>query len=262
MLGMTKNNRQLFLFINVLTNYRIVAFFTFSSLLVKLLNKMSPDYSANQTEPQGQPYYLPPEKPKVGNVIAKKTGRAVYLVLQLVIGIAMFGILLYLFVLPVNIVDGISMAPNFCNKDIYFTYKLESYFARNPYKRGDVIALKKDKNTNLIKRIVGMPGETIAIRQGKVYINGELFDEPYLQANVITGSGTFFGTSSGQDYKIPAGKYFALGDNRPYSLDSRDIGPVDPIENEINGKVVLVIWPPQRMRIFDPNAKFSANACD
>lgn len=223
-------------------------------------NLFVPDNAILPDDPTS-PYYLPPAKKKLSNVVAKSAGRGIYLILQIVIGVAMLGILLYLFVLPVNIVDGISMMPNFCNKDIYFTYKLDSYFSRTPYKRGDVIALKKDANTNLIKRIVGMPGDTMKFENGKVYINGELFDEVYLQPDVITGPEGYPGTGYGQTFTIPQGKYFALGDNRPYSLDSREIGPVDPIDNAINGKVVLVIWPPQRMRVFDPNEKFAKDAC-
>ncbi len=211
--------------------------------------------------PTPQPYYLEPKEESKTSKVVKKTGRAFYLGIQLFIGLAMFGILLYLFVLPINIVDGQSMQPNFCDKDVYFTYKLDSYFQRNPYKRGDVIAFKKDANSNLIKRIVGMPGDRIRLQFGKVYINDVLFEEPYLQSTVITGSGDFEPTDQGKTYIVPAGKYFAIGDNRPFSSDSRDIGPIDPIENQINGKVILVFWPLNKFRVFDPNQKYAKDAC-
>jgi signal peptidase I len=210
-------------------------------------------------DPYQKPYYLEPEKESQVKVVAKKTSRAIYVVLQIFIAIAITGMLLYLFVLPINIVDGPSMEPNFCDKDIYFTYKLESYFDNTSYERGDVIAFQESANRNLIKRIVGMPGDTIRVERGELFVNDELFDEPYFESKVITSSGNYLG--EGETYIVPAGKYFAFGDNRPVSLDSRDIGPVDQISNSINGKVVAIIWPPQRMRFFDPNEAFAKDEC-
>ncbi len=212
---------------------------------------------SNSAKPNA--YYLEQSKDSTVKVAAQKTGKILYLILQSIIGLLVIFILLYLFILPINIVDGPSMEPNFCNSDIYFTYKLDSYFERNPYKKGDVIAFKKDANSNLIKRIVGMPGDRVLIERGRVYINGQMFNEVYLQPNVVTSASDYL--QEGIETTVPKGKYLALGDNRPVSLDSRDIGPIDPIDNAINGKVILIIWPPMRMRVFDPNAKFPANEC-
>jgi signal peptidase I len=206
-------------------------------------------------------YYLEPQKESAVKEAIKKSSKTFLNILQGVIAIAVVFMLTYLFVLPISIVDGPSMEPNFCDKDIYLTYKFETFFNLYPYERGDVIAFKESSNTNLIKRIVGLPGESIRFEGGDVYINGELLHESYLQDDVFTSNGIFQQALEGQTYFIPTDKYFALGDNRPFSLDSRDIGPIHPVDNEINGKVVAIIWPPQRMRIFDNAQGFEAGEC-
>jgi len=110
--------------------------------------------------------------------------------------------------------------------------------------RGDIIVFRYplDSRKNLIKRIVGLPGETIKIENGLVYINGvplegELFARPYYDAGYY-----------GQGEKvIPEDSYFVLGDNSSNSDDSRFWGYV-PRKN-ILGRAFLVYWPPQRIKI-------------
>lgn len=90
---------------------------------------------------------------------------------------------------------------------------------------------------NYIKRVIGLPGEHVKIENGKVYINGEELDEPYLQDGVVTDSldGAF------TDITVPEGCVFLMGDNRSQSTDCRRFGciPLDKLE----GKVVLRFWP-------------------
>ncbi len=91
--------------------------------------------------------------------------------------------------------------------------------------------------TSYIKRVIGLPGEHIQIKDNKVYINGEEYKENYLDSSVVTTAcdGAF------TDLIVPEGYIFAMGDNRPQSTDCRSFGciPIDKIE----GKVVMRFWP-------------------
>ena len=88
-----------------------------------------------------------------------------------------------------------------------------------------------------IKRVIGLPGEHIEIKEGKVFINGEQLDEPYLQSGVVTDViGPGF-----DDFIVPENCVFAMGDNRNHSTDCRAFGCI-PLE-KIESKVALRIWP-------------------
>ena len=90
--------------------------------------------------------------------------------------------------------------------------------------------------TSYIKRVIGLPGEHVQISDGKVYINGEVLDEPYLQNNVTTPeAGVFY------DLVVPEGTLFLMGDNRERSMDSRSFGCV-PF-SKIESKVWIRFWP-------------------
>jgi signal peptidase I len=112
------------------------------------------------------------------------------------------------------------------------------------YNRGDVvICTYPGADHYCVKRVIGLPGEEISIKEGTVYINGEALDEPYL---------THKSTDSMDKYQIPEGAYFVMGDNRPVSLDSRAVGPVEagpwvqigvPEKGAILAKVHLRLWP-------------------
>lgn len=107
--------------------------------------------------------------------------------------------------------------------------------------RGDIIVFRfpPDPHKIFIKRIVALPGETIEIRQGAVYVNGDKLNEPYLR-NLAHGDFP--------PQKIPAGNVFVLGDNRDSSNDSRFWGDL-PIRN-IQAKAWLRYWPMARMAVF------------
>lgn len=100
--------------------------------------------------------------------------------------------------------------------------------------RGDVVVFRfpLDPTRNWVKRIVGLPGETVEIRRGIVFIDGEALEEPYaVSANRVDLAAEL----------VPEGHYFVMGDNRPASSDSREWGPL-PGEN-IVGKAWLTLWP-------------------
>lgn len=113
-----------------------------------------------------------------------------------------------------------------------------AYVWREPA-RGDVIVFKypPEPASDFVKRALGLPGDTVAITRGKLFVNGAPVAEPYL-----TGSaGANFGPVT-----VPEGHYFMLGDNRPTSKDSRSWGFV-PRAN-LRGRAVVIIWPIHRVR--------------
>jgi len=134
-------------------------------------------------------------------------------------------------------VIGDSMEPSIHDGDRIFIDKL-SYRFTEP-ERFDVVVFPYDKNPDLnyIKRIIGLPGEEVDIKGGKIYINGEVLDEHFGKETIkVYGN---------QDFPIviPEGEYFVLGDNRNESLDSRykDVGTIP--KEELLGKAGLRIWP-------------------
>ena len=140
--------------------------------------------------------------------------------------------LLFQFTLQNSIVDGTSMEPNLMNADRLLVSKV-SYAFGEP-ERGDIIVFPSpyEDGREFIKRIIGMPGETVQIINGGVRINGQLIEEPYL---VNHDSRDYPATA------IPAGQYFVLGDNRPVSLDSRQGWTVS--REDVHGKAWVVFWP-------------------
>jgi signal peptidase I len=116
----------------------------------------------------------------------------------------------------------------------------------NEPQRGDIIVFKSppsaDKNeADFVKRLVGLPGETVDIRQGQIYINGQPLREPYLNEPNATDPEPGFASSLEFPYRIPEDRYLLLGDNRRDSFDSRGWGVVEP--ERIKGKAVLKLWP-------------------
>lgn len=131
------------------------------------------------------------------------------------------------------------MQPNFYTGERLITDELSYHFSAP--QRGDVIVLNSpvDPSQELIKRIIGLPGDQIELQNGKVFINGQQLDEPYLPSSTQTQGKTFL--SDGQIYKVPSDSYFVMGDNRDVSLDSRYFGPIK--RSQIVGKAFFKYWP-------------------
>ena len=106
--------------------------------------------------------------------------------------------------------------------------------------RGQIVVFKSVDNPNedLIKRVVGLPGDTIAVRDGTLFVNGEPQKEPY--TNKAVPDSSFYAQT-----KVPKGDVFVMGDNRTNSADSRYFGPL-PKKN-IEGEAFLRFWPPGRI---------------
>ena len=134
-------------------------------------------------------------------------------------------------------VEGTSMAPLLTDQERIFINKFIYRF--EPIERGDVVVFwyPWDTTKSFIKRVVALPGETVEIRQGRVYVNGQALEEPYVP-------GQFSDRHSFTPVVVPAGHYFVMGDHRSSSNDSRVFGTVP--DRLIYGKAVFVYWPVER----------------
>lgn len=136
--------------------------------------------------------------------------------------------------LPRYVVDGASMQPNFHTSERLIVDRV-SMLLSGP-SRGDVVVLDSPRADELLlKRVIGLPSETLRIDDGRVYIDGELLEEDYI-AEFCTYR------SCNGTWELTADQYFVLGDNRSHSLDSHSFGPVD--RDMIEGVARVRYWPP------------------
>ncbi|GAC1660169.1 MAG: signal peptidase I [Candidatus Elarobacter sp.] len=133
-------------------------------------------------------------------------------------------------------VDGLSMEPRVHAGEIVLINTLAYRLGR--VRRGDVVAFRHDAPTTetYIKRIVGLPGERIEVRDGVVTVDGRALAEPYVR---------FRDRRSAPAVAVPAQAYYVLGDNRAESDDSRNWGILH--ESDVVGKALVGIWPPRRL---------------
>ncbi len=162
---------------------------------------------------------------------------------SIVLALSVF-VLLYLFVVQPNEVNGNSMVPNFQNRERILTDKLSYQFGEP--KRGDVVVFKapasepcSENECEYIKRIIGIPGDRVMVSGGQVYLNGELLKQDFLPADFVTEPGSF--CQEGVEMEVPEGNYLVFGDNRSHSRDGREFGPIP--RKLILGKVFFRYWP-------------------
>jgi len=130
----------------------------------------------------------------------------------------------------------VSMQPNLWEGEYVIVDKV-SYLLGAP-QRGDIVVFEKTGQPDLIKRVIGLPGETVEVRNGQTYIDGVPINEPYL--------------AQPPNYTLPAttveaGRYFVLGDNRNNSSDSHVWGTVP--RDTIVGRAWIIYWPPPNWQI-------------
>ena len=164
-----------------------------------------------------------------------------------VIGLSFF-LIVYLFFMQPHQVNGRSMFPTFKSGDYVLTDKV-SYKTGDP-ERGDVIVFHAPPEAgcptgtgcDFIKRILATPGERVAVKNGHIFINGEKLQESYIPSEFETIAGKFI---NGRTVTMGPDEYFAVGDNRSHSSDSRVWGPVD--RSEIIGKAFFRYWPMEQI---------------
>lgn len=161
----------------------------------------------------------------------------------LIIAVILAVIIRYFLFTPI-VVEGTSMMPTLQDRDWMIVNKFSYQFGEP--ERFDIVVFKAPEGKDYIKRVIGLPGDTIQYKNDILYINGKPYEEPYLEQakkEVLGGPLTQSFTLEeviGRD-TVPEGHVFVMGDNRRLSKDSRHIGPV-PVE-DILGKTKLVLWP-------------------
>ena len=174
----------------------------------------------------------------VGAVTSKQKG-LVREILESVVIAVVLAVIIRVFLFQFFVIPSGSMEPTLTEGDMLAANKIIYRFAEP--KRGDIIVFKYPLNPkrDFVKRLIGLPGETVQIKDSTLYINGHLVDQPFLPKGLKY-----------QDYgpiNVAKGRYFMMGDNRNNSLDSRVWGTL-PRENII-GKAILIYWPVNRIRI-------------
>ncbi len=160
-------------------------------------------------------------------------GQLIKEVLQTLLMVAVIYTLLNLAV-PRYLVEGSSMEPNFHESQRIFVSRV--HYMLDAPKRGDVVVFlnpRHEDGDDLIKRIIGLPGETVRIESGQIYIDGVPIEEPYIK-DMPTYS---------DEIELGEDEYFVLGDNRRNSNDSHDFGPIT--RDMIVGRAMFSFWPPQ-----------------
>jgi signal peptidase I len=180
---------------------------------------------------------VPASQPSAGPSVGRRLVRFLREMLETVLPAILIAVLIIVFIGQATRVEGQSMEPNLHSNQRLVVEKV-SYRFHGP-QRFDIVVLKLPSQGEelLIKRVIGLPGETVEIKNGHVYVNDEQLEEPFCDEQ----------TQPGRQGKVtvPPLHVYVLGDNRDRSNDSRSFGPV-PITN-IVGRAWLSYWPPQKV---------------
>lgn len=178
------------------------------------------------------------------SVESTNTIKEIFQWIQYIIAAVIIALLIRAFIFEPVLVDGHSMDNTLNNGQRLIEYKLGYFFS--PPKRGDVIVLQYQKGIlkylplpdpkeiDYIKRVIGVPGDEVDFKDGKVYINGKELNEPYAKGRTLP-------LGMKVPAVVPPNNVFVLGDNRENSSDSRRIGFID--YSRIRGKATIRIWP-------------------
>lgn len=154
-----------------------------------------------------------------------------------------FAFAFHTYVFAKSYVVGPSMQPTFNNNDVIFLEKISTETGH--INRGEVIVFnsKDENNDDYIKRVIGIAGDKIDIKDGKVYLNEKLLSENYLPQGTVTDP-----NSINTEYIIPEGYIFVMGDNRGNSTDSRILGPINL--KDVKGHVIFRAYPFDKISTF------------
>ncbi len=156
----------------------------------------------------------------------------------------LIAVVVILFIYQPVKVEGTSMMPSLVDQERIFINKFVYRFGLDEIHRGDTVVFwfPGDPSKSYIKRVIGLPGDTVEIRNGTVIVNGKPLKENYVPAE-------YRDTQWRPPMKVPPGNYYVLGDHRSSSNDSRNWGPV--AGDQIYGKAVFVYWPLEKMGPID-----------
>ena len=186
-----------------------------------------PDYDDKKKERK-------PEKP-TGNSALREV---LSFLKDLAISMAIILLLCNFVIRPVR-VYGDSMYPTLLDGGIGFSNVLG--MKPGEIRRFDIVIIYvPEKNEYLVKRVIGLPGETVSYSNGQLYINGEAMDEDFLDQKYVEECGQYF-MSDVAPITLESDEYYCLGDNRPASSDSRYYGPFK--KENIRSKGILILWP-------------------
>jgi signal peptidase I len=161
----------------------------------------------------------------------------------IIVGALLVAFLVKTFLVQAFYIPSGSMLPTLQEQDRVLVNKLS--YDLHAVHRGDIVVFKGPEQAqgevkDLIKRVIGLPGDTVEAHDGKVFVNGKAINEPYLGPGITTGPL--------EPQKIPANHYWVMGDNRGNSKDSRFFGPID--KSLIIGRAFVRVWPVSRFHFF------------
>lgn len=209
---------------------------------------------STRNEENGQQDSMTQRSAMPGRAASKKGGGAYKEVVEWIKALVIAVVLVFVirqFLFSPYIVDGSSMKPNFETDERLIVNKIIYTFKEPQF--GDVVVFNvPQQGRKFVKRVIGVPGDTVRVEGDDLYINGEKIEEPYIaeaiadaKANggLYNGEGLRYNFPNGSftETTVPEGTIFALGDNRGDSQDSRSIGFVD--QDEIVGRADVIFWP-------------------
>jgi len=163
-----------------------------------------------------------------------------------VAGAIIVALVIKTFVMQAFFIPSESMEPLLEKGDRVLVNKLSYHL--HDINRGDVVVFERPEDSNaeikdLIKRVIGLPGESVVIKDNRVFINGKALDEPYLPPGTINQpTGSYAHHCTPEDpCVVPPNSVWVMGDNRTNSSDSRYIGPIP--EDKIVGRAFVIVWP-------------------
>ena len=176
-----------------------------------------------------------PERTSLSNA-ARTLLRGLWDVVSTVLMALLITLVINTYIAQATTIDGPSMQPNLYGGHLVMTEKI-TYRFLHPPRRGDVVVIDMPgEEIPLIKRVIGLPGETVEVQGGRVWIDGKLLEEPWV---------TRLGGRGCPATNVPPLHVFVLGDNRPNSRDSRSFGPVTL--DHLAGHALFIYWPPERI---------------
>jgi signal peptidase I len=188
----------------------------------------------------------PPESESESEIASKRGTRQVIEWMVLIAAALLLALLIKAFLFQAFYIPSESMVPTLNKNDRVLVNKLSYKF--HDVHRGDIVVFEappgeEDDIKDLVKRVIGLPGDQIAFKDGVVYLNGSPLDESYLPEGTITSQTC----NVAAQVTVPANSYWVMGDNRQASKDSRCFGAIP--KGDIVGRVFFKMWPPSDISI-------------